>query len=375
MSPAPPSVLSRVRAVREQSGERPGDLAQRAGITRQALHAIEAGVSVPSTAVALRLAHALSCRVEDLFQLPTPPLPARALTVPASFPTRVQLAYVGEQLLALPLSGEGALTRSADGVGRSDQEDGALQVDLLTDPTVLRRSAVVAGCDPSLGLLIPHAARLAPSARVLWHDLPSLDALRAVARGEAHAAGIHLHDPASGDHNRPWVERELRGRTVHLFTLWTWEQGLIVAAGNPRRLRAPADLARPGIRLANRNVGAGSRLLLDAWLETAGLDAAARRALPGYDRTHASHLALAQSVARGEADAGPGPRAAARAWGLDFVPLHHERFDLALPAEHLEHPGVQALLGGARLPAFHAELAALGGYDPRHAGELWQTTA
>lgn len=366
---------TRVRETREQAGLRPSDLARRAGLSRQALHAIEIGSYVPNTAVALRLARALSCAVEDLFSLPDTPHPARLAgpAVPAS--TRVQLALLGGHLVAFPLSGEDALRTSADAVTTDHAQDGLVPVHLLVDPGLPGRTAVVAGCDPSLGLLAPHIARAAPSTRVLWRDLPSLAALRALARGEVHAAGIHLSDPHSGEHNHPFVARELAGRPTHLFTLWDWEQGLIVAEGNPRRLFTPADLARPGVTLANRVEGAGSAALLDAWLASAGLTPAARRGLPGYDRRHPTHLALAESIARGEADVGPGPRTAARALGLDFVPVGRQRFDLVVPDEHLGHPAIGALLAAARHPAFHTELAALGGYDPCRAGELWLTTA
>ncbi|GBF07847.1 periplasmic molybdate-binding protein [Deinococcus aerius] len=368
-------VRARVREVREAAGLRPAELARRAGLSRQALHAIETNTHVPGTVTALRLARALGCRVEDLFHLPGAPLFARLVGRSVSPGTRVRLAEVGGRLLAFPLGGEEALRAPADGLTTGEVADGAVRVELLVDAGLPGRTAVVAGCDPSLGLLAPHAARLGPGTRVLWRDLPSLDALRALACGEAHAAGIHLWDPGSGESNRPFVTRELGGRPAHLFTLWDWEQGLIVAPGNPRGIVTPSDLARPGVTLANRAEGAGSRVLLDTWLEAAGLTPAERARLPGYATAHPTHLALAGSVARGEADAGPGPRAAARALGLDFVPLQRERFDLVVPAEHLGHPGVRALLAAAREDAFHAELAALGGYDPAHAGELWHITA
>lgn len=378
MSTPAPTLRVHLQAHRERAHLTRAELAALSGLSRQAIHNIESGAAVPSTPAALHLARALGVPVEALFSLPDPMLTARWLgDHPPDEAARVQLARVGGDWLAFPLLGAAGLHSAADGVlaqAGTHGLDGLVPVRPLADPQGLARTAVVAGCDPSLGVLATHAARQ-PAGRVLWRDQPSLLALRALLRGEAHAAGIHLWDPRSGESNRPFVLRELIGRPTHLYTLWDWEQGLMVAPGNPKRLYTPADLARPGVTLANRDPAAGSRLLLDAWLDEAGLSLERRAALPGYATAHPSHLALAQSVARGEADAGPGPRAAARACGLDFVPLQCERFDLVVPDEHLDHPGIQALLAAARQPSFHAELAALGGYDPRHAGELWRTTA
>lgn len=385
MTTPPSSLRVHLQAHRERAGLSRSQLAQRAGLSRQAVHSIETGLTVPSTLIALQLARALGAQVEDLFCLPDPSVSARWLgeqglggrgqretAVTAS--QRVRLARVGEQWLALALQGEAGLHTPADGVTLCAQGE-MVSVTPLLDLRDLQGSALIAGCDPSLALLGRHAARLHPESRLLWRDLPSLHALQALARGEAHAAAIHLWDPRSGESNYPFVVRELRGQPTSLITLWAWEQGLIVARGNPKGIRIPADLARPGLSLVNRETGAGSRMLLDAWLEQAGLGAHERAALCGYDVCQPTHLALAQSIARGEADVGPGPRAAANAYGLDFIPIQRERFDLVVPDPHRHHPGIQALLAAVTQPAFQAELSALGGYDPSHAGAVWRTTS
>ncbi|MGI8748360.1 MAG: substrate-binding domain-containing protein, partial [Deinococcus sp.] len=110
-------------------------------------------------------------------------------------------------------------------------------------------------------------------------------------------------------------------------------------------------------------------------LSAQGLGPALRQALPGYRDEVYSHLEAAQWVAAGGADLAPGPRSAAQALGLDFVPLQRERFDLVVPGAHLSHPAVMSLLAAAQTPAFRSELAVLGGYDPAHAGEFWRATA
>ncbi|PNY81120.1 substrate-binding domain-containing protein [Deinococcus koreensis] len=375
----PPPLRPNVRAMRERSGLGPAQLARRSGITRQALHAIETGATVPSTLTALRLARELRCAVEALFTLTDAEVQARVVgSLDAGHGSRVGLAQVGAELLAFPLAG-GALGESADGLAEvADSPEPAqgnlARVTLFGDLEAARRTLVVAGCDPSLGLLAAHVGREASGHRMRWQPQPSLEALRSVARGEAHAAGIHLWEAGTGVSNLPFAERELPGRAAQLFTLWSWEQGLMVAPGNPHGIRGVADLLRPGLRLVNRGEGAGSRLLLDAWLDTLGLSRRARRALSGYGDEAATPLEAAQRVAGGAADVAPGPRSAAQAWGLPFIPVQSERFDLVVPEEHAGHPALRALLSAVTRPAFRAELLSLGGYDPTHAGERWATT-
>lgn len=363
-----------VRAYRERAGLRPLELARKAGITRQALHSIETGAYVPNTLIALHLAHLLNCTVEELFTLHPAQLSARLM---GGQPGRVQLAQVGTQWLAFPLPGVTGLNESADGLtdpATTDPNRGsAVSVSLLGDLTLPRRTAVVAGCDPALALLPAHLAKTAPDCRVLLRPESSLEALRAVARGEAHAAGIHLWDARTGQSNLPFVQRELPGWAAQLFTLWTWEQGLMVGPGNPHGLQGVSDLRRPGVRLANREPGAGSRVLLDAWLDAANITQQDRQGITGYANEVTSPLLAAQAVASGAADVAPGPRSAALACGLDFIALQTERFDLVVPDEFVNHPGLQALLNVVGQPSFRTELCSLGGYDPAHAGERWAT--
>ena len=381
-TPGTSPLTCQVRARREALHLRPTELALQCGITRQALHSIETGAYVPNTVVSLKLAQALSCKVEDLFHLPEQTVTAQ-LTGPAVLPGgRVQLSWVGDRLLAFAVTGESGWGQPADGTvvafpastahaGSPDQ----VTVQLFSDQGQARRTAVLVGCDPSLGVASSHVSRLHPEARVLWQSASSLSALRAVARGEAHAAGIHLWDARSGISNLPFVEQELPGQRVHLYTLWSWEQGLMVARSNPHRIQGVPDLLRPGIRLVNREKGSGSRALMDAWLADLELPAVQRRKLPGYRNEAHSHLEAAGQVAAGNADAAPGPRSAAQALGLDFVPLQTERFDLVVPDRHLEHPAIAALISVAQVQTFRAEIASMGGYDPAHAGEHWQSTS
>jgi putative molybdopterin biosynthesis protein len=193
----------------------------------------------------------------------------------------------------------------------------------------------------------------------------SLDGLFALARGAADLAGCHLLDPETGEYNVPFVHRLLPGEAVLLVTLAHRQQGLIVAASNPKRLTGIPDLGREDVTIVNRHRGSGTRVLLDEELSRAGIDPLRVR---GYDHEEATHLAVAGAVAAGTADAGLGILAAARTYGLDFVPVARERYELALRPATAARPAVQSLLETLRSPDFRAVVTALGGYDTAESG-------
>jgi putative molybdopterin biosynthesis protein len=375
-----PSCDNQIRSKRQAVGLSQGDLAKRCGLTRQAISAIEAGHYIPNTTVALRLARALGCTVEEVFRLPEelPRVEAEWLGEPpaaSSGRARIRLARVGERLLARPLTGIMAAFTPADGLTvaatpgqRTPRRAGRrVAVELLVDARLLDHTAVVLGCDPALAVLGAYLTRRYPALRLVWEHRSSLAALRMLTRGEAHAAGVHLWDPESGEYNLPSVQRERAGRHLLVVTLSEWQQGLIVARGNPKGISGPADLARPDVTLVNRDPGSGSRTLLDAWLRAAGIMPAQ---VHGSAREVPTHLAVGEAVESGTADVGPGILAVARMLELDFVPLQQERYDLVIPLEFLNTPSVQALLDVAVSTPFRGELEALGGYDTSRTGTV-----
>jgi len=192
----------------------------------------------------------------------------------------------------------------------------------------------------------------------------SSQALLGLANGEAHVAGCHLLDDATGAYNSSWVA-QLVPFPCTLVTFASWQQGLILAYGNPHDVSGIAHLANPNLRLVNRQAGSGSRALLDRALAAAGIPPAA---VTGYDREEWGHLAVAAAVASGTADVGIGVKAAAVAMGLDFVPLEEERYDLVIPQHFLSHGPVQALLDLLRHPVLHRRVESLGGYDTSNMG-------
>jgi molybdate-binding protein len=187
----------------------------------------------------------------------------------------------------------------------------------------------------------------------------SFQGLTALWRGSADGAAIHLLHH-SGTYNAPYASALLRGRQPALIHLWRREQGLLVAPGNPHCITAVSDLR--GARVAKREFGAGTRVLLDRLLIDAGIPP---DSVPGPES--ASHLEVGLAVASGIVDAGVGVRAAT-ALDLEFIHLVWEQYDIALPGDAL---GAAApLIGALRTPAVRRTITNLGGYDTRRAGEI-----
>ena len=220
--------------------------------------------------------------------------------------------------------------------------------------------------DLALEVLWVQARRLDAALAFEPHYVGSLDGLLSLLHGESGLAGTHILDAESGQYNLPILRHLFVGRPLCVVTLAEREQGLLVPAGNPRGLRDVDDLAQPGLRFVNRQPGSGTRTLLDYRLQRAGID---RTRIAGYQTSVATHLAVATAVAEGRADAGLGLFAAARAFGLGFVPLARERYDLVLLAADRQHPLLAKLLDLIGSGSFRAVVAELGGYDTTHIGE------
>ncbi len=290
---------------------------------------------------------------------------------------RVTVGQVGERVLVTPLGrGAGVITSlvRADGLVRiprfseGHNAGDRATVHLYRPPRQIAHTALIIGShDLTLDLLAQFLAERQPEFRLVSAHVGSLGGLIALRRGQAHLAGCHLLDVATGEYNVSWVKRYVPDRPVRLITLVGREQGLILPKGNPRGITGVADLAREDVSYVNRQRGAGTRLLFDHLLAEAGI---APQQVSGYDNEQITHLAVAAAVRSGQADAGMGVLAAARALELDFIPLATERYDLALPLEHAEVPQVQATLDLLYDRDFRAAVAALPGYDVSQMGAV-----
>ena len=366
------TLLNHLKGTRLEAGLSQQALAGLAGISRQAYSALESGNSNPSTEVALRLARALKTSVNHLFSLPeaapqqmraelvSPPGDDSGTTLgkPSS---RVQVVQVGDRLLARPVSGPGSTRQSlirAEGVALGGPgTDNMVEVQPFDHMDSEITSLGLLGCDPAGALMEPALHR--HGINLVLTEEGSQQALAGLARGEAHIAGCHLRDEETGEFNFPWVLK-LVPFPCTLITFASWQQGFIVSPGNPLDIHGAEDLARPEIKIINRRSGSGSRSLLDRLLLHYGVPSAA---VTGYSQEAGGHLAVASTVASGQADAGVGVEAAATALGLGFVPLEEERYDLVIPNHFLDHAGVQVLLDLLRQSGLHRRVETLGGYD------------
>ena len=368
-------IENRLREKRQALALSQKQLADLAGITRQAVSALEANQYSPATSVALQLARALRCRVEDLFNIKQGGETIEGELLgnlsQSSKPVRAQVTQVGHRLLVRPLHGLGelgSLGATADGlIVEANPEKTRVKVKLLKDREVVRRKIVVGGCDPAMFLVGEHV-RKHDQENVVPCLMGSSIALNALKRGEVHVAGIHLADESSGAWKLPDLKRNLGDMDFMVITFAHWEEGFIVRQGNPKKIRTVNDIAKPTVRIVNREKGSGARRLLDKQLNTSGINT---KRVKGYSDEALSHLDVASRIKAGLADTGIGVRAAAAISGLDFVALQRERYDLVIPKTYYETlSGLPVLLDTMVSKPFRDELEALGGYDTREIGKV-----
>lgn len=354
---------NRVRELRQARGLSQIALADRSNLTRQSVHAIEAGRASPAVDVALRLATALDCRVEDLFGgASVTEEVVNAESVDASTAERVALAQIGGRWFAYGLVGETA-GLCADGLAALGQRHSG-EVKLLRPLLEAAETVVLTGCAAGLGVLANRLNSRPGPGRFLWRPASNGEALRNLVDGKTHIAGIHLVDPVTGETNVVDVRSAKAAQPLVQITLGTWEQGLLTRRENKNQISSVTDLGRSTLRLVLRESGSGARSLLEKHLHAIGC---AERITRGNHLQVYGHLDVARAVAMGAADTGVASRDAALALGLRFMPLAVERYDLVLPLPMLTDPRIQRLLDSLTSRSLRAELTALG-YDPQLTG-------
>jgi molybdopterin molybdotransferase/putative molybdopterin biosynthesis protein len=362
-----------IRRNRIARGLNQSELARRAAISRQALSAIESGLYQPSVAVALSLARELGETVESLFGELDEPTCKRIDAAwtekdgpAARVPGQVALARVGGKVVAVARPAAHLALSPAGGMLERITREKA-QVSTFRLASEIDATLLVAGCDPSATILADWLARRRSPVRPVALPCSSSRALAALAGGRVHAAGVHLRDPKTGEYNLASVRRALRYRPSLVVNFARWELGLATAEGNRLAVRGFADLERPGLRIVNREPGSGARSALDEAIEELGLRPDRIR---GYARELGGHLEVAAAIGSGEADVGVTIRVAADVYGLGFIPLREERYDLVIVEGESTSESIKAMLEALDSRRFAREISQLCAYDTSQMGKV-----
>jgi molybdate-binding protein/DNA-binding XRE family transcriptional regulator len=350
------------------------DLARRVHVSRQTIYAIEAGSYVPNTEVALNLARELEVTVDELFTLQErsrkSPESLAAEILSAESPSKgqpVRICQIGSRWVSVPVSASPYYMPEADGIiKRTGSTNGRADLVVFAKDEAAQKRLVLAGCDPATGLLARMVEKIS-GVEIVSAAASSKLALTWLSEGKAHIAGSHLEDPKTGEFNLPFIRKHFPDEDFSVVTFARWEEGLVIASGNPKSIRKIEDLARKNIRFVNREPGSGSRGLLDKLLQKTGMEA---KKVQGYERIAYGHLAAAYCVVSREADVCLATRSAAQTFGLDFIPLHSERYDLVMRKRTADLPAVKAFLDVLQRATLRRKLEVLAGYDTSETGTL-----
>lgn len=279
---------------------------------------------------------------------------------------RVRVGKVGDRYVAAPLArGAGAamsLVR-ADGFCIIPQESEGFEageeadIELLREPEEIDDTLV---CTGSHDLLLDIAADIMDRRyddRLSSTHVGSLGGLMALKRGEAHISPTHLLNDDDGTYNVKYIKDIFGDEEMVLIKGIRRIQGLMTAKGNPLGIKGVEDLTR--VRYVNRQRGAGTRVLLDYKLKTAGIEPGE---ISGYDSEAATHMAVAAQVKSGAADCGMGVYSAASAMDLEFISVGEEEYDIAVRRETLELPQMKSFIQTLESDEFKAALDKMGGY-------------
>jgi len=221
--------------------------------------------------------------------------------------------------------------------------------------------------DPVLDILLAMTRKIHEDFRVFSLTTGSSEGLRLLGERRVDIAWCHLFDPQSGEYTIPYVMRLLPGMQLAVVHLFRRELGLLSSPGLDPPVGEFADLTRAGVSFINRQKGSGTRVLLDHRLEAKGVSTAS---INGYEREVLTHIEVGLSILSGESNAGFATVAVARLFGLHFVPIVLESFDMVITKDVFFRQEVQDFIETLQSPDFRARVAPLGAYDFTDAGRI-----
>jgi len=226
---------------------------------------------------------------------------------------------------------------------------------------------IIAGSnDPLLDSTINLFNTLHPDHVAVFGNLGSMGGLKTLKRNLCHIASSHLLQDDEAEYNFDFANQELDTMPA-VVNFCKREQGILVKKKNPDNISCAADLARPGLRIINRPLGTGTRLLLDREFQRAGING---EKIDGYHREVQRHLDVGLEILAGRADAGPAIRAVAEVLDIGFVPLRWERYDLMISKERFFDEGIQRFLGLLQEDMFRNLVRDNSGYDLKLSGKV-----
>jgi putative molybdopterin biosynthesis protein len=288
---------------------------------------------------------------------------------------RMVVGRVGERILASPLpkaSGSISSLVRADGIlviprGSQGYPSGEqVKVRLNRSREEIEKTIFATGShDLTLDLIAQFLA--SKGLRLVSTNVGSIAGLVSIQRGETHLAGSHLLDPETGEYNLTYIQQYLPSVPVRVISLVKREQGLMVLQGNPKGINSLLDLIRDDIVYINRQRGSGTRVLLDYHLKKLKVDGIQIR---GYDQEEYTHLGVAAAIASGRCDCGMGIQAATVGFGLDFIPMYQERYDLVIPLEFADTELLTPLYEVLKDKNFQRIVADMPGYNIETMGKV-----
>jgi len=283
---------------------------------------------------------------------------------------RVTLGKVKDRLIATPLSGGAGVSMSlvkADGLGiiprnvEGYEAGDRIRVELLKPISSIRDKLLSIGSHDLVMDIVADMMELTSS------HVGSMGGILSLRRDECHLAPIHLLDMETGEYNISYVKKYFPGKRMALIKGIQRSQGFIVQKGNPHDIKGCADLTREDLIFANRQRGAGTRVLLDYHLKMERIEP---REIRGYQREFTTHMAVAAAVKNNTATTGLGVLSAAKAMDLDFVPLSNEDYDFLVHGDSMEMDQVRDFVNLIKSDEFQYRVKDLGGYGFENTGEI-----